>query len=353
VSIDLDFKIQALRVVVVVVTSGLFKQRPSFTKGSPMALESGTYLNSLNSANPASTDGLAQADDHLRLIKATILASFPGITGAVTSTHTELNVLDGITSTTAELNTLDGFTGTAADLNYAKDLNATGVTATELDVLDGITATTAELNILDGVTATAAELNKLDGINVSTTELNQLSGVQGNIQTQIDNAGGGLLDYAMYTSSSTWAIPSGTKKLVIKASGGGGGGGGLNPGNLASQSGANGGDTTVTQSTLSISITAKGGLGGNPGPDPTAGKFQTNSSGGSALHGGGSIGGNEGGHHGSVGAGTNGGPGSLVIKEVNNPSVQTISFTVGGGGSAGGSSQGDGVGGYVEFWAFG
>ncbi len=59
-----------------------------------MALESGTYINSLVSTNPAATDGLAQADDHMRLIKATILASFPNIAGAMTATHTVLNGLD-------------------------------------------------------------------------------------------------------------------------------------------------------------------------------------------------------------------------------------------------------------------
>ena len=59
-----------------------------------MALESGTYIDSLVSTNPAATDGLAQADDHMRLIKATILASFPNIAGAMTATHTVLNGLD-------------------------------------------------------------------------------------------------------------------------------------------------------------------------------------------------------------------------------------------------------------------
>ena len=92
-----------------------------------MGLESGTYINSLNTSNPVSTDGIAQADDHMRLIKSTVKNSFPGITGAVTSTHTELNALDG-------------FTGTVADLNYAKDLRATGVTSTEYDYLDGVTS---------------------------------------------------------------------------------------------------------------------------------------------------------------------------------------------------------------------
>ena len=71
----------------------------------------------------------------------------------VTSTATELNVLDGITSTTAELNILDGVTSTAAEIN----------------ILDGVTSSTAELNILDGVTSTAAELNILDGVTSNAT----------------------------------------------------------------------------------------------------------------------------------------------------------------------------------------
>jgi microcystin-dependent protein len=82
-----------------------------------MALETGTYVNSLNASNPASTDGLAQADDHLRLIKSTLLSTLPNVTGAITSTHTELNVLDGVTASTTEINKLDGLTATTAQLN--------------------------------------------------------------------------------------------------------------------------------------------------------------------------------------------------------------------------------------------
>ena len=51
---------------------------------------------------------------------------------------------------------------------YAGGLNIGGdaltSTITELNLLDGVTATTDELNILDGVTATASELNILDGV---------------------------------------------------------------------------------------------------------------------------------------------------------------------------------------------
>ena len=92
-----------------------------------MALETGTYIDSLVATNPVATDGLAQADDHMRLIKATIKATFPSITGAVTATHTEINHLDG-------------YLGDVVDFNYLVDLHATGVTATEYDYLDGVTS---------------------------------------------------------------------------------------------------------------------------------------------------------------------------------------------------------------------
>lgn len=58
-----------------------------------MPLETGTYISDLNVSNPAGTDTLDKADDHLRLIKSTVKSTFPNITGAVTPTHTDLNKL--------------------------------------------------------------------------------------------------------------------------------------------------------------------------------------------------------------------------------------------------------------------
>lgn len=63
-----------------------------------MALESATYISDLVSTNPTSSDNLSQGDDHLRLLKSTIKATFPNVSGAVTPTHTELNYVDGVTS---------------------------------------------------------------------------------------------------------------------------------------------------------------------------------------------------------------------------------------------------------------
>jgi microcystin-dependent protein len=78
-----------------------------------MALETGTYINSLNASNPVSTDGLSQADDHLRLIKSTIKSTFPSIDGAVTSTEDDLNIVSGASAagvTAAEFQYLNGVT---------------------------------------------------------------------------------------------------------------------------------------------------------------------------------------------------------------------------------------------------
>ena len=93
---------------------------------------------------------------------------------SITSSASELNILDGVTSTASELNILDGVTSTASELN----------------ILDGVTSTTAELNILDGVTATTAELNILDGVTATTAELNHVDGVTSAIQTQLNAKAG-------------------------------------------------------------------------------------------------------------------------------------------------------------------
>ena len=110
-----------------------------------MGLETATYIDDLIITNPAATDGLAQADDHLRLIKRTLKNTLPNVTGEVTASHTELNKLTG-----------------------------TDVTTASLDKLQDITATAAEVNILDGAT-------------LSTTELNYVDGVTSNIQGQLDD----------------------------------------------------------------------------------------------------------------------------------------------------------------------
>ena len=89
-----------------------------------MALETGTYISDLVSTNPTVSDNISQGDDHIRLLKATIKATFPNITGAVTSTQAELNKLTGVTASTAEINKLAGLTATTTELNYASGVTS-------------------------------------------------------------------------------------------------------------------------------------------------------------------------------------------------------------------------------------
>lgn len=56
-----------------------------------MGLESATFINGLVESNPTSSDNANQGDNHLRLIKSTLKATFPNITGAVTVTQADLN----------------------------------------------------------------------------------------------------------------------------------------------------------------------------------------------------------------------------------------------------------------------
>jgi len=56
-----------------------------------MPVESATYINGLNASYPTGSDNIAQGDNHIRLIKETIKATFPNIAGAVSGTHTAIN----------------------------------------------------------------------------------------------------------------------------------------------------------------------------------------------------------------------------------------------------------------------
>jgi len=116
-----------------------------------MGLETGTYIDSLNSSNPTASDAVSEGDDHLRLIKSTVKATFPNLSNAVTSTHTELNLLDGVTANTTELNYVDVTTlGTVeaskavtADAN--KDITgARNLTITGTMTIGSDTATTLQ-----------------------------------------------------------------------------------------------------------------------------------------------------------------------------------------------------------------
>jgi len=162
----------------------------------------------------------------------------------ITSSASELNILDGATLSTTELNYVDGVTSAiqtqidskqntltfgisntnsvridsaeVADDEYARftsnglesrsysevrtdlglvvgtnvqayDADLTTLSSMQVGAASALSLLTAtEIQILDGATLSTAELNILDGATLSTTELNYVDGVTSAIQTQID-----------------------------------------------------------------------------------------------------------------------------------------------------------------------
>ena len=113
-----------------------------------MAKETATYIGQLVPSNPVATDGLAQADDHIRMIKSTIQNTFPNINGPVTSSP-------------ADLNKLDTYTGNTADLNLLSGLSSAAVTNTNVGHLAGVSSNiqTQLNNLSSGVSNTNAAIS--------------------------------------------------------------------------------------------------------------------------------------------------------------------------------------------------
>ena len=90
---------------------------------------------------------------------------------AVTLANTNYLSISGQEITGGTVPLSSGGTGATTAAGALSNLGVTS-TASELNILDGVTATAAELNILDGLTATATELNLIDGVTATTAEIN-------------------------------------------------------------------------------------------------------------------------------------------------------------------------------------
>lgn len=100
-----------------------------------MPLEAANFINQLNAANPAHTDQLNQDDSHMRMVKGTLLATFPNFT-AVAMASTQAQIDAAVAATTNgvgvladagaffKTNTTDGLTNPAAG---EVDVEAAGV----------------------------------------------------------------------------------------------------------------------------------------------------------------------------------------------------------------------------------
>ena len=71
------------------------------------------FISDIDTSLPGVGDNAGQGDDQIRTLKSDLKDSFGSISGAVTATHTELNILDGATISTDRLNDIPIPDGTA------------------------------------------------------------------------------------------------------------------------------------------------------------------------------------------------------------------------------------------------
>ena len=79
-----------------------------------MGLESGTYVSDLVSSNPLAGDNSSQGDDHIRLLKALLLATFPNASRAFRFPDTDAVVAGDVTTDVDDMHKVIPINATAA-----------------------------------------------------------------------------------------------------------------------------------------------------------------------------------------------------------------------------------------------
>lgn len=181
-----------------------------------MSVETATYISDLNASYPASGDPKSEGDNHLRLLKSTVKATFPNVAGAVTPTHTQLNYVTGVTS--AIQTQLDAkaplasptFTGTPAVPTATAGTNTTQVASTAF-VQAATTALSATIAASESAAATSASNASTYASNALTSANNAAASYDAfddrylgskTSNPTLDNDGNALLTGALYWNSS-------------------------------------------------------------------------------------------------------------------------------------------------------
>ena len=189
---------------------------------------SSKYISDFITTNPVSaTDTVQYGADHIRGIKNATKNTFPNVTGAVTATHTELNLIDG-------------YTGNAADLSVMATTAAAGVVANDIKILAGAAAgglTAAELLYINTLTSNA-QTQITNNLATAIARANH-TGTQ--IMSTISNAGSlatlnsiaatnldanSVIDTKIYWESitsgviggTTWVVPAGLYTVTTENS---------------------------------------------------------------------------------------------------------------------------------------
>lgn len=128
-----------------------------------MTVESATYISDFVPGNTHGGSDAGEGDDHLALIKDVLQSTFPGISGAVTATHAELNYLDLTTLGTAQASK-------AITVSAGGAVNASSVTWSNLGTVTtvDINGGTADAVVIGGSSAAAGSFTTLAASGAQT-----------------------------------------------------------------------------------------------------------------------------------------------------------------------------------------
>ena len=167
-----------------------------------MGLETASYISELVDTNPVVGDPVGEGDDHLRLIKTVLQTQFPNLTaGAVNTTQTEMNLLDGVTA----LVTL------ATDQSWSGSQRGTPSVVTDgtldLDTANNFKYTPAANDDLEFSNETAGQAGFITLINPSAYTISLGSEVKKGASWDVSTAGTYLVSYysdgtSVYVSAS-------------------------------------------------------------------------------------------------------------------------------------------------------
>lgn len=177
-----------------------------------MSLETATYIHQLNASNPSASDGLQQGDDHIRMIKAALKATFPNINAPVTVTDEFLNAT--ILASLVPFGIITAFYGEVAPAGWAI---CNGQIVAKSDGTGNVTTPDLRDRVIAGVSASHAfgTTYGQESATVTTT----VAGGHTHVMTE---TAAGAHDHGAATGGTVLAanmIPSHTHFTVARGSG--------------------------------------------------------------------------------------------------------------------------------------
>jgi hypothetical protein len=202
-----------------------------------MGLETGTYINSLVSTNPLGSDERSKGDDHIRLVKSTVKASFPDVDEAVVTIHNGTSAPSNKQTGTVWRDTTNSkwkFWNGSTWIILAVDFNVSNQVDVDAGTIDGVTiggsaaptvtnlgiVTTCDINggTIDGVTIGGSVAPTVTNIDINGGSVDGVTAGTNSAITelQVDNINvNGNAITSTDTNGDLTITPNGTGEIVL------------------------------------------------------------------------------------------------------------------------------------------